>query len=145
MGEPSNARVDTGCFESFQGILRESDCRHRGVACQHHQRWACGTLLCRRNSEAASYLLRPPRQGDAGVREILFLGTPTTTISAKAVIEGQADPERLEFSPSLLSPAEQYAEIQRQNRISGYFLGGVGTFTLFAALILFFSRRSEKL
>jgi hypothetical protein len=83
--------------------------------------------------------------GDGGILEIVFLGTAITTISGRAVIEGQANPERLEFSRLIRSPAEQYRDIQSTNRIFALIFGGAGVFMILVAALAYFFLQKAKL
>lgn len=49
-------------------------------------------------------------EGDGGIVQLIYAGSPETSISATAIIEGQRKIRELKFSGTLRSPTQQYSE-----------------------------------
>jgi hypothetical protein len=83
-------------------------------------------------------------QNDGGVIQIVYVSDESIPLEAHAVLEGQPEIVRLEYSRSLSTPNEEYLRRQGgMHRISAYILVCLGPLNLVFAL-WFYSRRRQR-
>lgn len=83
-------------------------------------------------------------QNDGAVIQVVYAGDESVPLEAYAVLEGQPEIVKLEYSRALSTPNEEYARRQgKTKRILTYILLVVGTLNI-AVVLWFYSRRRHR-